>query len=212
MMRLRRRAEPRQWLITPQTVNAYYTASRNEIILPAAMLQPPLFDPAAEDAVNYGGIGAIIGHEIGHAFDQRCRRFDGYGRARDWWTAKDEEQFLPRAISLIEQFNAYAPLPGQSVNGQLTLGENIGDLGGLAVAVRAYRLSLRGKPAPVIDGWSGEQRLLLRWAQVWRGKTRDAYVRQTLFLNQQRPPGISRQRNRVESAGLLRRLRRPARR
>jgi putative endopeptidase len=187
MMRLRRRAEPPQWLMTPQTVNAYYTASRNEIILPAAMLQPPMFDPDADDAVNYGGIGAIIGHEIGHAFDQRGRRFAGSGRARDWWTTKDEEQFVPRARSLIEQFNGYSPLPGRFVNGQLTLGENIGDLGGLAVAVRAYRLSLRGEPAPVLDGWTGEQRLLLRWAQVWREKTREEYARQTLFLNQHAP-------------------------
>ena len=188
MSRLRRRFEPRHWLMPPQTVNAYYTPSRNEIILPAAMLQPPLFDPDAEDAVNYGGIGAIIGHEIGHAFDQRGRRFDAYGRAVDWWTAKDEEQFQQRAQRLVRQFGAYSPLPGQFVNGELTLGENIGDLGGLAVAVRAYRLSLRGKPSPVIDGFTGEQRLFLRWAQLWRGKTREAYLRQTLFLNHHAPP------------------------
>ena len=188
IMRLRRRFEPRQWLMPPQTVNAYYTPSRNEIILPAAMLQPPLFDPAADDAVNYGGIGAIIGHEIGHAFDQRGRRFDAFGRVRDWWTAGDEEQFQHRARRLVAQFNAYEPLPGQFVNGELTLGENIGDLGGLAVAVRAYRLSLRRKPAPTIDGFSGEQRLFLRWAQIWREKIREEYLRQTLFLNQHAPP------------------------
>jgi predicted metalloendopeptidase len=188
VMRLRRRFEPRQWLMPPQTVNAYYTPSRNEIILPAAMLQPPLFDAAADDAVNYGGIGAIIGHEIGHAFDQRGRRFDAFGRVRDWWSAKDEERFQQRARELVKQFGQYEPLPGQFVNGELTLGENIGDLGGLAVAVRAYRLSLRGKPAPVIDGFTGEQRLFLRWAQIWRERTRDEYLRQTLFLNQHAPP------------------------
>ena len=188
IMRLRRRFEPRQWLMPPQTVNAYYTPSRNEIILPAAMLQPPLFDPMADDAVNYGGIGAIIGHEIGHAFDQRGRLFDAFGRVRDWWTASDEEQFQHRARRLVAQFNAYEPLPGQFVNGELTLGENIGDLGGLAVAVRAYRLSLRGKPSATIDGFSGEQRLFLRWAQIWREKIREEYLRQTLFLNQHAPP------------------------
>jgi putative endopeptidase len=188
IMRLRRRFEPRQWLMPPQTVNAYYTPSRNEIILPAAMLQPPLFDPLADDAVNYGGIGAIIGHEIGHAFDQRGRRFDAFGRVRDWWTASDEEQFQQRARRLVAQFNGYEPLPGQFVNGELTLGENVGDLGGLAVAVRAYRLSLRGKPSATIDGFSGEQRLFLRWAQIWREKIRDEYLRQTLFLNQHAPP------------------------
>jgi predicted metalloendopeptidase len=188
MGRLRRPVEPSQWLMTPQTVNAYYTPSRNEIILPAAMLQPPLFDPAAEDAVNYGGIGALIGHEISHAFDQRGRRFDAFGRAKDWWTPKDEEQFQQRARRLVEQFNAYAPLPGRHVNGELTLVENVGDLSGLAVAIRAYRSSLAGKPGPTLDGFTAEQRLLLRWAQVWRGKTREEYVRQTLFLEQHAPP------------------------
>jgi putative endopeptidase len=186
--RLRRRVEPSQWLITPQTVNAYYTPSRNEMILPSAMLQPPLFDPGAEDAVNYGGIGALIGHEISHAFDQRGRRFDAFGRANDWWTPKDEAQFQQRARRLVEQFNAYAPLPGQHVNGELTLVENIGDLSGLAVAIRAYRASLGGNPGPTLDGFTAEQRLLLRWAQVWRGKTREEYVRQTLFLEQHAPP------------------------
>jgi predicted metalloendopeptidase len=188
MRRLQRRIEPSQWLMTPQTVNAYYTPSRNEIILPAAMLQPPLFDPGAEDAVNYGGIGALIGHEISHAFDQRGRRFDGFGRANDWWTPTVEAQFQARARRLVEQFNGYTPLPGQHVNGELTLGENIGDLSGLAVAMRAYRASLGGKPGPSLDGFTAEQRLLLRWAQVWRGKTREEYVRQTLFLEQHAPP------------------------
>ena len=188
MIRLRRRVEPQQWLMPPQTVNAYYTPSRNEIILPAAMLQPPLFDPAAEDAVNYGGIGAIIAHEIGHAFDGRGRRFDAFGRAGDWWTAADEAQFGERASQLVEQYNKYSPIPGHFVNGELTLGENAGDVGGLAVAVRAYRLSLNGRVAPVLDGFTGEQRLLLGWARVWREKTRGEYLRQTLFLNRHAPP------------------------
>lgn len=188
LLRLRRRSEPRQWLMPPQTVNAYYTPSRNEIILPAAMLQPPLFDAEAEDAVNYGGIGAIIGHEIGHAFDERGRQFDAFGRAEDWWTPQDEAAFQQRARKIVEQFNGYSPLPGRFVNGELTLGENIGDLGGLAVAVRAYRLSLKGKPSPVIDGFTGEQRLFLRWAQIWREKIREEYLQQTLFLNHHAPP------------------------
>lgn len=185
---LRRRSLGDRWTMPPQTVNAYYVPARNGIVLPAAVLQPPLFDPDAEDAVNYGGIGAVIGHEISHAFDGHGRRFDAYGQAADWWTARDEQQFHGRARMLVEQFNAYSPLPGRFVNGELTLGENIGDLAGLAVAVRAYRLSLHGKPSPVIDGLTGEQRLFLRWAQLWRGKTRDAYLPQTLFLDQHAPP------------------------
>ena len=187
MTRLRRRVEPSQWLIPPQTVNAYYTPSRNEIILPAAILQPPMFDPAAEDAANYGGIGAIIGHEIGHAFDHRGRRFDAHGRADDWWTESDEAHFQQRASRLIAQFNEYSPQPGHFVNGELTLGENIGDLVGLAVAVRAYRLSLKGRPAPIIDGYTGEQRLFLNWARIWRSQVRAEYVPQTLMLNRHAP-------------------------
>jgi putative endopeptidase len=188
MRMLRRRTVADRWAMPPQTVNAYYVPARNGIVLPAAVLQPPLFDPEADDAVNYGGIGAIIGHEMSHAFDQRGRRFDAYGQAADWWTARDEQQFQQRARLLVEQFNAYSPLPGRFVNGELTLGENIGDLAGLAVAVRAYRLSLQGKPSPVIDGLSGEQRLFVRWAQIWRSKTRETYLPKTLFLDQHAPP------------------------
>jgi predicted metalloendopeptidase len=188
MVRLVRRNEPRQWVITPQTVNATYLPWRNEMILPAAMLQPPLFDPEAEDAVNYGGIGTIIGHEIGHAFDQRGRRFDPGGSARDWWTPRDEEEFQRRARVLVAQYNRYIAAPGVRVNGEATLIENIGDLGGLAMALRAYRLSLRGAEPPVIDGFTGEQRLLIRWAQLWRTRTRDEYVRQSALIQHHAPP------------------------
>lgn len=185
---LRRGSGGDRWVMPPQTVNAYYVPARNGIALPAAMLQPPLFDPDAEDAVNYGGIGAIIGHEISHAFDGRGQRFDAYGRAADWWTTKDQQQFQERARLLVEQYSGYSPLPGRFVNGQLTLGENVGDLAGLSVAVRAYRLSLGGRPSPVIDGLTGEQRLFIRWAQIWRSKTRETYLPQTLFLDQHAPP------------------------
>ena len=190
MVRLQRRNEPRQWLTTPQTVNAYYTPSRTEIILPAAMLQPPLFDPGAEDAVNYGGIGAMIAHEISHAFDQRGRRFDAFGRPADWWTKADEEAFQRRTQPLIAQFNAYAPLPDQHVDGSLTLIENIADVAGLAIAFRAYQRALRGQPSPVIDGFTGEQRLLLRWTQVWREQSRPECLRQMLATSPHAPPRV----------------------
>jgi putative endopeptidase len=189
-MRLMRQREPDQWLITPQTVNANYLPWRNEMLLPAAILQPPLFDAEAEDAVNYGGIGAIIGHEIGHAFDQRGRRFDANGFARDWWTRDDEAAFEQRARVLIDQYNGYLALPGEHVNGTATMGENIGDVGGLAVAVRAYRLSLSGAPSPVVDGFTGEQRLFLRWAQLWRTLIRDEYVRQMNLINEHAPAHV----------------------
>ena len=188
--RLLRQREPDQWIITPQTVNANYLPWRNEMLLPAAILQPPLFDPAAEDAVNYGGIGAIIGHEVGHAFDQRGRRFDGLGTPKDWWTRDDEVAFDKRARLLIDQYSGYMAMPGEPVNGAATLGENIGDIGGLAVAVRAYRLSLNGRPSPTIDGFTGEQRLFLRWAQLWRTQIRAEYVRQMNMINQHAPPQI----------------------
>jgi putative endopeptidase len=170
-----------EWLVSPQTVNAYYHPGLNEIVLPAAILQPPLFDVGADDAANYGGIGAIIGHEIGHGFDERGRRYDGDGRPADWWTPRDEQAFMERARMLVEQFNAYSPVEGMRVNGALTLTENVGDLGGLAIAYRAYQISLGGRRAPVIDGFTGEQRFFLSWAQVWRAAMREEYLRQTLF-------------------------------
>ena len=160
--------DPTEWFMTPQTVNAYYNPVANEIVFPAAILQPPFFNLEADDAVNYGGIGAVIGHEIGHGFDDQGSRFDGQGRLRNWWTDEDRNNFEARTHQLITQYNAYSPLPGYTVNGELTIGENIGDLGGLSIAAKAYHLSLKGKPAPVLDGYSGDQRLLIGWAQIWR--------------------------------------------
>jgi putative endopeptidase len=176
------------WTVTPQTVNAFYIPALNEITLPAAILQPPLFDPDAEDAVNYGAIGALIGHEIGHAFDLRGRQFNAWGRMLDWWTPRDVEQFSARAQLLVDQFTAFPALAGRRVDGQMTLSENVGDLGGLAVAVRAYRRSLDGRDPAVIDGFTGEQRLLIGWAQMWRSQMREDFLRQTLLLSQHAPP------------------------
>jgi putative endopeptidase len=162
-----------EWLMTPQTVNAYYSPATNEITFPAAILRPPFFDPAADDAVNYGAIGSVIGHEISHGFDDSGRQFDGDGNLRDWWTADDGAKFKQRTAVVVKQFNGYRVLDDRHLNGELTLGENIGDLSGLAVAFKAYRLSLGGQPAAQIDGFSGEQRFFLGWAQVWRRKYRD---------------------------------------
>ena len=162
-----------EWLMTPQTVNAYYNPTTNEITFPAAILRPPFYDPAADDAVNYGGIGAVIGHEISHGFDDSGRQYDGDGNLRDWWTADDAAKFKTRADAYVSQFNGYTVLDGQHINGQLTLGENIGDLSGLAVAFKAYKISLNGQPAPVIDGFTGDQRFFLGWAQVWRRNYRE---------------------------------------
>ena len=163
-----------EWGMTPQTVNAYYNPELNEIVFPAAILQPPFFDAAADDAVNYGGIGGVIGHEISHGFDDQGSQYDGDGNLRDWWTKEDHAKFSAKTAMLIEQYNTFSPLPGYHVNGALTLGENIADNSGLAIAFKAYQLSLGGKTAPVIDGLTGEQRLYMGWAQVWRAKSRDA--------------------------------------
>jgi putative endopeptidase len=162
-----------EWLMTPQTVNAYYNSTTNEITFPAAILRPPFFDKDADDAVNYGGIGAVIGHEISHGFDDSGRQFDGDGNLRDWWTAGDADKFKSRAKMVVSQFNGYTVLGDQHINGELTLGENIGDLSGMAVAFKAYKMSLNGQPAPVLDGFTGDQRFFLGWAQVWRRKYRD---------------------------------------
>ena len=163
-----------EWGMTPQTVNAYYNPPKNEIVFPAAILQPPFFDANADDAVNYGGIGAVIGHEISHGFDDQGSQFDQIGNLRDWWSKEDHEKFAVKTRALIAQYGSYSPVPGYNVNGALTLGENIADNSGLAIAYKAYQLSLAGKPARVIDGLTGDQRLYLGWAQVWRGKVRDA--------------------------------------
>jgi len=166
-----------EWYMTPQTVNAYYNPLANEIVFPAAILQPPFFDMKADDAVNYGGIGAVIGHEISHGFDDQGRKFDGKGVLRDWWTDKDNELFMARANALVKQYNAFSPIAGMNVNGELTLGENIGDLSGLAVARKAYQIALDGKTAPVLDGFTGEQRFYLGWGQVWARNYRDDELR-----------------------------------
>jgi predicted metalloendopeptidase len=177
-----------EWFMTPQTINAYYNASMNEIVFPAAILQPPFFDATADDAVNYGAIGAVIGHEISHAFDDQGRKYDGDGNLRDWWTPEDQQRFTKLASGLVSQYSAFKPIDDLHVNGELTLGENIGDLSGAAVAFKAYRLSLRGKQAPVIAGFTGEQRFFLGYSQSWRGKYRDEKLRVTLVTDSHSPP------------------------
>jgi putative endopeptidase len=165
-----------EWGMTPSQVNAYYDPEKNEIVFPAAILQPPFFDSAADDAVNYGAIGGIIGHEISHGFDDQGSQYDGSGNLLEspgWFTKADLAQFKTRTKTLVKQYSAYAPVPGYPINGELTLGENIADNSGLAIAYKAYRLSLGGSEAPVIDGFTGDQRLFMGWAQTWRGKARD---------------------------------------
>lgn len=164
-----------EWHMTPQTVNAYYNPPANEIVFPAAILQPPFFNMEAEDAVNYGGIGSVIGHEIGHGFDDQGSKYDGDGVLRNWWTESDRENFMGRTRALNTQYNGFCPLGEDQpcVNGELTIGENIGDLGGLSIALKAYQMSLEGEKAPVLDGFTGEQRVFLGWAQVWRRLYRD---------------------------------------
>jgi putative endopeptidase len=176
-----------EWFMSPQTVNAYYSPTRNEIVFPAAILQAPFFDPNADPAVNYGGIGAVIGHEMGHGFDDQGRKSDGTGMLRDWWTKADAKAFDARAAKLGKQYDAFEPIEGHHVNGELTMGENIGDLGGLNFALSAYKLSLKGKDAPVIDGFTGKQRLFLSWGQIWRGKMRDEALINQLTTNPHSP-------------------------
>ncbi|MEU5842086.1 M13 family metallopeptidase [Rhodococcus sp. NPDC047139] len=179
-----------EWFMTPQTVNAYYNPGMNEIVFPAAILQPPFFDLHADDAANYGGIGAVLGHEIGHGFDDQGAKYDGDGNLQNWWTDSDREEFGKRTAALIAQYDEFEPkaLPGQRVNGSFTIGENIGDLGGLSIALEAYKIALGGKPAPVIDGLTGLQRVFFGWAQVWRTKVRDEEASRRLAVDPHSPP------------------------
>ena len=176
-----------EWGMTPQTVNAYYNSPMNEIVFPAAILQPPFFDMKAEDAVNYGAIGAVIGHEIGHGFDDQGSSFDGDGVMRDWWTSKDKTEFKKRTNALVEQYSSFKVFPDLYVNGDFTLGENIGDLGGLSIAIKAYKNSLGGKAAPKMDGFSGEQRVLIGWAQVWANKSTEEGLRTQISTDPHSP-------------------------
>ncbi len=178
-----------EWLMTPQTVNAYYHPLKNEIVFPAAILQPPFFNEYADDAVNYGGIGAVIGHEIGHGFDDQGSTCDGDGMLRNWWTEKDREAFEERTLALIDQYNALQPAqaPGHHVNGQLTIGENIGDLGGLSIAFKAYQIAHEGDPEPLRDDYTPEQRLFVSWAAVWQAKVRTEMLLQRLATDPHSP-------------------------
>lgn len=188
LAKLARPVDRSEWFMPPQQINAYYNPGLNEIVFPAAILQPPFFNLAADDAINYGAIGAVIGHEIGHGFDDQGSKYDGDGNLNNWWTPEDRAHFEARTRVLIEQYNQYEPLPGRKVNGELSLGENIGDLGGLGIAVKAYNLALAGQAAPVIDGFSGDQRVFLGWAQAWRMKRRDQLAEQLLRVDPHSPP------------------------
>jgi len=190
--RLSKPVDKGEWGMTPQTVNAYYTPVKNEIVFPAAILQPPFFDPKADPAVNYGGIGAVIGHEITHGFDDQGRKSDGSGMMRDWWTADDAAKFEAQAAKLGAQYESFnfPQLPGLHIIGKQTMGENIGDLGGILMALDAYHMSLHGQPAPVIDGFTGDQRVFLGWGQVWREIMRDAALRQQLMTNPHSPATV----------------------
>jgi len=176
-----------EWRVTPMTVDAFANFTAVEIVVPAAILQPPFFDPAADPAINYGAIGASIAHEISHQFDDQGAKYDEQGRLARWWTPADQARFEARTQALVRQYDAYAPLPDLKVNGALTLGENIADLGGLAIAHDAWRLSLHGQPAPVLDGLTGDQRFFLGWAQIWRLNYREAELRQRLLTNPHAP-------------------------
>ncbi|MGB8601711.1 MAG: M13 family metallopeptidase [Rhizomicrobium sp.] len=185
--RLDKPVDRAEWGMTPPTNNAYYNPTMNEIVFPAGILQPPYFDPAADDAVNYGEIGATIGHEISHGFDDQGSKYDGAGVMRDWWTTEDRKNFDARTTALAKQYDAYEPLPGIHINGKLTLGENIADLAGLVIAYQAYHIALGGKPAPVLNGLTGDQRFYIAYAQSWREQWRDGRLRQSLLSNPHSP-------------------------
>jgi putative endopeptidase len=176
-----------EWGMTPSTINAYYNPNGNEIVFPAAILAPPFFDPDGDMAINYGAIGGVIGHETTHGFDDQGRHYDGTGRLTDWWTAEDAAKFQAETVKLGKQYGGFEVLPGAKINGDLTMGENIADLGGLLLALDAFHTSLHGQPAPIIDGQTGDQRVFLGWAQVWRGKIRDDALRQQLVSDPHSP-------------------------
>lgn len=177
-----------EWGMTPQTVNAYYRATLNEIVFPAAILQAPFFDVEADDAFNYGAIGAVIGHEFSHGFDDQGRKFDGRGRLEDWWTDLDAREYEDRSAGLIEQYDAFRPIPDQAINGELTLGENIADLAGLIMAYRAWRILVRDAEPPEIGGFSGDERFFIGYAAIWRTKIRDEALREMLLSDPHSPP------------------------
>ena len=185
--RLLQPVDRKEWGMTPQTVNAYYNPGMNEIVFPAAILQPPFFDAEADDAANYGGIGAVIGHEISHGFDDEGSKYDANGNLTEWWTVADRTAFVALADRLVAQYAAYEPLPGRKLNGKLTLGENIADLSGMAIAYKAYHLSLGGKDGPVIDGQTSSQRFFLSWGQIWRRKYRDDELVRRLVIDPHSP-------------------------
>jgi putative endopeptidase len=185
--RLHKPVDKDEWLMTPQTVNAYNNPDFNEVVFPAAILQPPFFNPSADPAVNYGAIGAVIGHEMTHGFDDQGRKYDSTGRLRDWWTDKDGKDFDARADKLGAAYEKIDILPGAHINGKLTMGENIADLGGILTSLDAYHESLHGRPAPVIDGLTGDQRFFLGFAQIWRGKSREDALRQQMVSDPHSP-------------------------
>jgi putative endopeptidase len=185
--RLHKPVDKDEWTMTPQTVDAYNNPDFNEVVFPAAILQPPFFNPKADPAVNYGGIGAVIGHEMTHGFDDQGRKYDASGRLRDWWTDADGKRFNARAEQLGAYYERIDILPGAHINGKLTMGENIADLGGLLTALDAYHESLHGTPAPVIDGLTGDQRFFLGFAQIWRAKNRDDALRAQLVSDPHSP-------------------------